>query len=421
MKTFFNKIRAAGISLLLGVLTIGILLGWGLSRMSRVSDTPHHPHDKTEPGESELSKTWTCSMHPSIRTSEPGNCPLCGMALVPVDTGSDGLASDQFRLTKNAMALAGIQTTVVGKEVVKNVEMRFSGKILENEESNSVQVSYFSGRIESLHVNFTGERVRKGQLLATIYSPELFEAQQELITVSALKETQPALYQAVRNKLKLWKVSESHIDHIESSGRVNEKFPIHATVSGTVSEKMVDEGDYVERGQALLKLSNLNTVWASFDVYEHQIGQIKTGQMITISTRVYPNEEFKARVSFIDPVINPRTRTTHLRAELGNRDGMFKPGMFVEGKIENVVEDSEPALTVPSSAVLWTGKRSLVYLKTNPDEPVFEAREVSTRVVSGDLLVIESGLKAGDEVVTNGIFTVDAAAQLSGKKSMMNR
>src|SRR5699024_1810677 len=194
--------------------------------------------------------------------------------------------------SKNAMALANIQTTIVGdaSETDENA-MLLSGKIVPNEETNAVQASYFEGRIEKLNVNFTGETIRKGQLLATIYAPALVAAQQELLTAASMKESQPTLYNAVRNKLKLWKLSENQIDEIEASGKVKENFPIYATVSGTVTEKLVEEGDYVSQGQPIVKVSNLNTVWAMFDVYENQISQLKVGQKITVSTNAYPNKE----------------------------------------------------------------------------------------------------------------------------------
>lgn len=210
-------------------------------------------------------------MHPQIMQPEPGDCPICGMDLIPAESSSDGLLADQFKLTENAMALANIQTSRVGAGIDGDNLVKLSGKITENEEANTVQVSYFSGRIERLNVNSTGEQVRNGQLLATIYSPELYAAQQELLTAASLKESQPALYNAVRNKLKLWKLSDKQINQIEASGNVNENVPVYATVSGTVTEKLVQQGDYVKQGQPLLKIANLSTVWAEFDVYENQI------------------------------------------------------------------------------------------------------------------------------------------------------
>ena len=224
----------------IGILVIGLLLGWVLFGNASNTETEHNHNEVAE-----TNQMWTCSMHPQIMKSEPGNCPICGMELIPAASGADGLLADQFKLTKNAMALANVQTTIVGNGKISGNAIKLSGKIVENEESNAVQVSYFSGRIERLNVSFTGEEIRKGQLLATIYSPELYAAQQELLTASSLKESQPALYKAVRNKLKLWKLSENQINNIETSGKVLENFPVYATVSGTVSEKLVEQGDYI--------------------------------------------------------------------------------------------------------------------------------------------------------------------------------
>ena len=400
----------------IGILVVGLLLGWLLFGGSSASEQSNE-HELTQ----EENGMWTCSMHPQVMQPEAGDCPICGMDLIPAESSSDGLMADQFKLSENALALANIQTSIVGNSSATGNAIRLSGKIVENEEANAVQVSYFSGRIEQLNVSFTGEEIRKGQLLATIYSPELYAAQQELLTASSLKESQPALYRAVRNKLKLWKLSESQINQIEETGKVKENFPVYATISGTVSEKLVEQGDYIKQGQPLLKIANLKTVWANFDVYENQIKLFKKGQEISITTNAYANKEFKAKVDFIDPVLNTRTRTVKLRAVLINKEDVFKPGMFVEGKIKGISSNKEQVLTIPSSAVLWTGERSVVYIKANPNEPVFEMREVVLGNQLGDNYEVLEGLINGNEIVTNGTFTVDAAAQLRGKKSMMNK
>ena len=400
----------------IGILVIGLLLGWIIFGNSSNKETEHNHNEVAE-----VNQMWTCSMHPQIMRPEPGDCPICGMDLIPAESGADGLLADQFKLTENAMALANVQTSIVGNGKVNGNAIKLSGKIVENEESNAVQVSYFSGRIEQLNVSFTGEEIRKGQLLATIYSPELYAAQQELITAASLKESQPTLYKAVRNKLKLWKLSENQINKIETSGKVLENFPVHATVSGTVSEKLVEHGDYIKQGQPLLKIAKLNTVWANFDVYENQIDLFKKGQDVSIITNAYPDKEFKGKVSFIDPVLDTRTRTVKLRVVLNNTNNALKPGMFVEGEIKGVSSNKEQVLSIPSTAILWTGERSVVYIKTSPDEPVFEMQEVKLGNTIGENYEVLSGLENGDEIVTNGTFTIDAAAQLQGKKSMMNK
>ncbi len=399
-----------------GILVVGLLLGWLLFGSSSNEGTEHNHTETTE-----TNQMWTCSMHPQIMQPEPGDCPICGMDLIPAESSADGLLADQFKLTENAMALANIQTTVVGKGNIEGNTIKLSGKIAKNEEANAVQVSYFSGRIERLNISFTGEEVRKGQLLATIYSPELYAAQQELITASSLKESQPALYKAVRNKLKLWKLSENQINQIEETQKVKENFPVYATVSGTVTEKLVEQGDYIKQGQPLLKIANLNTVWANFDVYENQIDLFKKGQEVLVTTNAYANKEFKGKVDFIEPILNTRTRTVTLRVVLNNKNDVFKPGMFVTANIERVASSNDEVLTIPTSAVLWTGERSVVYLKINPDQTVFEMREVVLGNQIGNEYEVLEGLLIGNEIVTNGTFTVDAAAQLQGKKSMMNK
>ncbi|TMM32088.1 efflux RND transporter periplasmic adaptor subunit [Polaribacter aestuariivivens] len=400
----------------IGILAIGLLLGWLLFGGSS-NESKAHNHTET----TETNQMWTCSMHPQIMQPEAGDCPICGMDLIPAESSADGLLADQFKLTENAMALANIQTTVVGKGNIDGNTIKLSGKIAENEEANAVQVSYFSGRIERLYISFTGEEVRKGQLLATIYSPELYAAQQELITASSLKESQPALYKAVRNKLKLWKLSETQINQIEETQKVKENFPVYATVSGTVTEKLVEQGDYIKQGQPLLKIANLNTVWANFDVYENQIDLFKKGQEVLVTTNAYANEKFKGKVDFIEPILNTKTRTVTLRVVLTNKNDVFKPGMFVTANIERVSSSNNEVLTIPASAVLWTGERSVVYLKTNPDQTIFEMREVVLGNQIGNGYEVLEGLFVGNEIVTNGTFTVDAAAQLRGKKSMMNK
>jgi Cu(I)/Ag(I) efflux system membrane fusion protein len=400
----------------IGILAVGVLFGWILFGNSSEEKTVHNHAEM-----SETNKMWTCSMHPQIMQPEAGDCPICGMDLIPAETSADGLLADQFKLTENAMALANIQTSVVGKITNKDVTTTLSGKIAENEEANEVQTSYFSGRIERLYINSTGEKVQKGQLLATIYSPELFATQQELITTASLKETQPELYNAVRNKLKLLKVSESQIAKIEETGKVTQSFSLFARVSGIVSQKLVVQGETVAEGQPLLKIANLNTVWANFDVYENQMNQFKKGQDILITTNANKSTEIKGKVAFIDPILNQNTRTLKLRVVLNNKEQLLKPGMFVKGVITNVNSNSKQKLIVPASAVLWTGKRSVVYVKTNPDELIFEMQEITLGNKIGATFEILEGLENGDVIVSNGTFTVDAAAQLLGKKSMMNR
>lgn len=399
----------------IGILAAGLFSGWFFFGNPSAKEAIHN-HDEVVENE-----MWTCSMDPQIMLPEPGSCPICGMDLIPMESESDGLGADQFKLTKNAMALANVQTSIVRKGMYEDNVIKLSGKIVENENNMTVQTAHFSGRIEKLFISSVGDKIKIGQLLAHIYSPELFAAQQELITAYSLKKSQPALYEAVRSKLKKWKLSEQQINSIEVSKKPITNFPVYANVSGIVSDKMVEEGNHIMEGTPLLKISNLNTVWANFDVYENQIALFKLGQEVRVTTNAYPNKEFKAKVSFIDPILDTKTRTVKLRVVLNNKEDIFKPGMFVEGKINGLKSSEEHILMIPSSSVLWTGKRSVVYLKINPEEPVFEMIEVMLGNKIGENYEVLMGLNHGDEIVTNGTYTIDAAAQLQGKKSMMNK
>ena len=400
-------------------LGIALLAGLGLGYMlfnggtSHSTSTEVHNHSAANP------QQWTCSMHPQILQQEPGDCPICGMDLIPAESTASGLAPEQFKLTPNALALANIQTSIVEGATTQGATQNLSGKISINEEQIAVQASYYAGRIERLFINYTGQEVQKGQVLATLYAPQLVAAQQELLTAAALKETQPQLYRAVRKKLQLWKLSDKEIEAIEVSGKVREYFPIRATVGGTVTALLGAEGDYLKEGQAIARVSNLNTLWANFDAYERQLSQFRVGQKIEIYTSAYPNKKVEGTISFIAPLLNNDTHTATLRATVKNNDKVLKPGMFVSGKITTAPSTTK-AVSIPASAVLWTGKRSLVYVKAAQDSPIFEMREVTLGQKNGAQVEIIEGLSIGEEIVTKGTFTVDAAAQLQGKKSMMN-
>ncbi|KKM83930.1 hypothetical protein LCGC14_1304310, partial [marine sediment metagenome] len=404
-------------------LMVGLFVGWlvfgdsqvGSNQKMDSSNTSNHDHS----GET-AEEMWTCSMHPQIMRQEPGDCPICGMELIPAESSGEGLAMNEIKMTENAIALANVETSLVGSEAADgNSNISLSGKITENVDETATQPAHFDGRVERLFVNSLGQKVNKGQRVATVYSPSLVAAQQELITAYRIKASQPELYTAVRNKFNNWKIHGDVLDEIERTGKIVEQFPIYSHVSGVITDISVTEGAHIVDGMPIFKVSNLSSVWAEFDAYENQIAQLQKGQNIKIISNAYPNKTFDTKVSFVDPVLNTQTRTVTIRAVLKNKEGIFKPGMFVTGKIENESEIASKEISIPATAVLWTGERSLVYVKTNPDEPIFEMREVSLGNRRGDSFTILSGLQVGDEIVTNGTFTVDAAAQLQGKKSMM--
>ena len=407
------------IYLIIAVL-IGLFAGWLLfGTTSNSSSENKTSKEEKHSLEEHSSEIWTCSMHPQVRQPEPGDCPICGMDLIPAESSATGLAPNEFKMTENAMALANIQTTVIGEMSSSNSSIELSGKIKANDDKAATQPAHFNGRVDQLYVTSVGETVRKGQAVAKIYSPELVAAQQELITAYRIKDAQPQLYNAVKNKFMNWMIPQSQLAEVLKTGIPKPSFTIYAQVSGVVTELMVNKGSHVMDGQPIFKVANLSTVWAEFDAYETTIQDIKEGQDISVVVKAIPNKTFNAKVSFIDPILNTSTRTVRVRATLNNKEDLLKPGMFVTGTIK-LDTDNNTQITVPKSAVLWTGEQSLVYIKTTATSPTFIMRNVTLGRTVNDNYEIQSGLKIGDEVVTNGTFTVDAAAQLQGKQSMMN-
>jgi Cu(I)/Ag(I) efflux system membrane fusion protein len=369
------------------------------------------------------TQMWTCSMHPQIKQTQPGKCPICGMDLIPIktsDSPSDSLDTDAISLSEEAMALANIQTTTIGhSSPVK--EVRLYGSIQPNERLLRSQVSHVSGRIERLLVNTTGEAVRTGQVIASVYSPDLQNAQQELLEAIKLKEMQPSLLEAAREKLRLWKLSDAQISAIEQSGKILSQVDITANTSGIVITKNVDQGDYVGQGSLLFNIADLSSVWAIFDAYESDLPYLKNGDKVEYSLQALPGKTFSGKITFIGPVLDKTTRTVKIRVETANPGLLLKPEMYATAIIQASIGRGKDEIVVPKTAVLWTGKRSIVYVKqANSNMPSFKLREIELGANLGDAYVVLSGLSDGEEIVSNGAFAIDAGAQLEGKRSMMN-
>ncbi|MDT0686199.1 efflux RND transporter periplasmic adaptor subunit [Autumnicola psychrophila] len=406
------------IIIILVTLLIGGFIGWLVKPSASDSSESVSGHDHAM----EENQIWTCSMHPQIRQQEPGDCPICGMDLIPVSE-DNGVVADPsvFRMSENALKLANVRTMTVGSGNAEK-EVRLNGKVVVDEGNAYTQSTHIPGRIEQMRVNFTGENVTRGKTLATVYSPQLVTAQEELLQAQAIKENQPELFEAAKQKLRNWKIGENQIQQILNSGQAIQRFPITADVSGVVTEKIADQGDYLEQGMPVYEISNLEEVWVVFDLYESELGWIEEGSTVEYTIRSIPGETFEGEISFIDPLLNSSTRVALARVEVNNENGRLKPGMFASGVVTNQLgQDSSEEIVVPKSAVLWTGERSLVYIKSDlADGAGFKLQEVTLGPSLGDSYVIENGLQEGDEIVVNGTFTVDAAVQLAGKPSMMN-
>ncbi len=400
-------------ALVLLTLILGAALGWGLKSVS--TEESEHSHEEAS------ASLWTCSMHPNVKLPEAGNCPICGMDLIPANAGEDNDNNPLvLKMSPEALAMAQVQTLVVGEGNAKK-ELTLSGKIQADERENASLTARFPGRIEKLYVTFTGEQVKAGQKLATLYSPELMNAQKELLEAARTKTTFPQLYQASKEKLALWKLSAAQIAEIERAGVVKEKWDILADQSGVVLQKNVAVGDYVTTGSVLFTVTNLNKLWLLLDVYETDLSSVSLGDEIQYTVAGRAGELLTAKVSFIDPLLNSQTRAASLRAEISNSGNSLKPEMFVTARLKNKNPQGTAALLVPRTAILWSGKRSVVYVKVpNSSTPSFELREVQVSRQGADYR-IESGLSPGEEIAVQGVFAIDASAQLAGKQSMMSR
>ena len=411
--------------LLGGALITGIFLGWlffhSSDKVSLVNqETESHEGHSYE---SEVPTIWTCSMHPQIKQDKPGKCPICAMDLVPltlISTGGDDVDPNEIVMTESAIKLADIQTAIV-KRGVPEKSVHLLGKVKADERNIAELTARFGGRIEKLFVNFTGQNVKKGQKLGTIYSPDLITAQKELLEAIKYKESNPSFYKASRSKLKLWDLTGAQIDAIENNSEPILYFNILSPMSGTVTKRHVATGNYVKEGSALFEVIDLSRVWVMFDAYESDLPWIKPGDKIDFTLLSLPGKNYSGKVSYIDPFINAITRIAQVRVEIANKDKDFKLEMFANGILESNITKNPNELLIPKSSILWTGKRAVVYVKVPDREiPAYLYREIVLGPEAGNFYVVADGLSEGEIIATNGVFKIDASAQLAGKPSMMN-
>lgn len=412
--TFITGIGGILLALLTGLAAGYFIFGgrWAGSPENELIATP--PTAQSEP------VIWTCSMHPQIRQPEPGICPLCEMDLIPLEEGGSE-SPLQLTMTPEAVRLAGIRTAPVKRLKPAASSMILSGTISADEQRISAEVAHVPGRLEALRVSLTGARVVKGQHIATLYAPDLITAQRELQEALKLEASHPGLAEAARGKLRSWHISEPLIERLQNDPSLAQRFPLYAQHSGEIAELKVAVGDYVATGQALYTLQDLNQVWVNLDAYPDQIGGIQTGDSVKITGPSLPPTGISGEVSFIDPVVEPRSGVATVRVSIANPTGQLRPGMPVRGIIVSQPGSTAPELTIPASAVLWTGTRSVVYVRVSGSEPaVFEYRTVTLGNRSGAEYVVVDGLEEGEEIVLEGAFRIDAAAQLNNRQSMMN-
>jgi len=427
-----NKIKKHWPFIIGGVVVGMIFMNVISSTSSRKTD--RHAEHKGSGSESSEKKVkfWTCSMHPQIKMPEKGLCPLCGMDLIPVMEGDDAEEDNgtvSLKLNTKARKLAEIETTkVLYKEAVN--EIRLVGKVDYDETRLSYISAWIAGRMDRLYVDFTGIKVRKGDHLIKLYSPELLAAQEEYLqAIKNLKETKGSKLGVMRStaestlkssqeKLRLYGISEEQIQDIVKNGKTQEHMTINSPVTGTVIHKNGFEGMYVKTGDRVYTIADLSRVWLFLEAYESDIQWLHYGQSVTIEAESFPGQKFQGKIAFIEPFVNEKTRTIKLRVNVDNKDEKLKPGMFVRTIIKSVVGEGgrvyeeelagkwicpmhpdvvadqqmpceicgmdlietkefgfadsptlkKKVLIIPKTAALITGKRAVVYVENINDE-----------------------------------------------------
>lgn len=469
---------APGVALILIVLAlcIGYYIGSPSSSPSVARDHSEHA-GSAESG----PQFYTCSMHPSVRLKDPNaKCPICFMDLIPVmERGGAGMEM-RLTLSESAKAMAQIETASVGR-FFPSAETRLFGKLVYDETSVARISAYFPGRIDRLFVNYIGVSVQQGDHLAELYSPDLIASFEELRQAkksfgqagdssSFLRDTASQTLAASREKLRLFGLTQEQVAQVESGNYESDDLTIYAPIGGVVTNLAAREGDYLDTGDPIATVSNLSRLWLDLEAYESQLSMLRWGLPVTFTVEAHPGEVFEGRVSFIEPIVDERTRTAAVRVAVDNTDRRLKPGMFatavVRAKIAadgavisdelagkwvspmhptvvkdgpgtcdvcgmdlvsaeslGIVGDSSQAvmpMVIPRTAVLFTGTRSVVYVQVpGQDEPTYEGRTIELGSRAGDYYTVRSGINEGDQVVVHGAFRIDSAMQILAKPSMM--
>ncbi len=409
----------------LTALAIGLafLLGYWLA------PAPPADHATHESGADSAGETvWTCSMHPQIKLPEPGSCPICGMDLIPLGEQSDHRVS----ISENAAKLSGIRTVRAYRAKTTD-ELRLLGQLEYDETAVRTVTSWISGRLDRLYISTLGASIGPGQIIAKVYSPEVYAAHQDLILarkqVARMADSLPvartaaeSALESARQRLKLLGLEDDEIAKMEKEDTPRQHVLIRSPFGGAILEQMVHQGAYVSTGSPMYRVAALGRIWVQLDAYETDLARIELGDVVTIAVASYPDELFEGKVTFVDPVLDPASRTAKVRIEVPNQKGRLRPGMFAEAVIHAPDGDrqTQAPLVVPRTAVLLTGERAVVYVSVPDQErPTYEAREVRVGPRAGNVFPVVSGLEEGEQVVAEGAFVLDAELQIRGGKSMM--
>ena len=402
-----NTRRAA----MLAVIFVGALLPLGCRGKNSASLNARQ--DSTMAGQAGDIAYFTCAMHPSIRSDKPGKCPICGMTLVPVT--KEELRTGTITLTAERRQEIGVRTTPAEMKPVEK-SLRAMGRIAYDETGLAEVSVKVGGWIQTLYADATGMKVTRGSPLFTIYSPELYSAQEEYLTVlksQAAARQGPApdradyLVDAARNRLRLLDVSEKQLAEIEAHGQPIKDLPFLSPVTGYVIEKNVVAGASVEPKALLFRIADLDRVWIEAEFYSAELELVKTGAAASVTFPYLPGQQVAGKVSYIYPYLDASSRTGRVRIELKNPGLELKPDMYAN---VTVYVDLGNRLVVPKTAILPAGDRQFVFLDLG--EGRLRPQRVETGVETGDDIEIVSGLKAGDSIVVSGNFLIGAESRL---------
>jgi Cu(I)/Ag(I) efflux system membrane fusion protein len=410
---------------LMAVAAIGSVGYWLRSQNRGPASTGQQPAEQT---------LYQCAMHPQIIQDHPGECPICGMTLVRMSPARDGGSSAPgasgkpgvpglaaIDLTPDRIQLIGMRTAPVKRAPLGDT-LRAAGVVAANERGLAQISVRFSGWVQQLLVSETGRRVKKGEVLATIYSPEVIRAEQELLTArgwaghaGTAGEAAPGalgdLGAAARRRLELLGIAAPEIDAVIARGKAADSVPIRSPVDGFVTARNVVPGAAVQPGPPLFEVANLSRVWVLADVFEQDAVRLRIGQQGSLELAAYPEERFEGRVQFIYPTVNASTRTLKVRLELANRNGpggvKLRPGMY--GNVSFALPATS-GLVVPAEALVDTGDHQYVFVATGAGH--FEPRAVKVGTRAGDQVQIVDGVSDGETVVATGNFLVDSESRL---------
>lgn len=440
-------------------MTVGIAVAFvGLNAQTRYQATHLWSHLLAWTGFSETmsasDQVFWCPMHPQIKRNQPNEvCPICNMALVPLETNSTSENSDVLTLTPRQVQQAGVVSEPIRQRWLYR-EIDTTGR-LDYDETRRIGISsWVSGksRIEKLHVNFTGQRIKRGDLMVEIYNPELISSQEEFLvalkSTSGTNKTQSQtnrpslpdftvqLTNSSRQKLLYQGMKPSQIDELAKSGTVPDFIPIYAPASGTVIERHIQVGQYVKEGEWLFHMADLSRLWMFADVYEDELPLVQTGMRVRLTVKSLQGQTFDGTVAFIDPMVQPQTRTVRVRIDVNNSERLLKPGMYTRVQLR---VHARQVMAVPEDAVLWSGRRTVVLVRQT--EGTFQPKEVrlgqkwlhARTALQRDgnakslgfgqteqrFHEVVTGLSAGDQVVTAGAFLLNAESQFQSVLAKM--